>query len=133
MEEVSLENVIRRCGDFGRYQWIHFAFLCLLNFSSGMTGFYYVFGLADPDFRCRLPSDVWPNDNEYQSMNTSHQRLLDTFLTPSSKCDYANGSSCHDFVFDPSVYGRTFTAEAQFVCKNALKKTWISTVYEIGT
>ncbi|UJR16966.1 hypothetical protein I4U23_003864 [Adineta vaga] len=133
MDEVSLENVLRRCGDFGRYQLIHFSLLCLLNFSSGMAGFYYVFGLAEPDFRCRLPSDVWPNDNQYYSSNSTHQQLIDTFLMSSSSCKYTNGSECQDFVFDRSVYGKTFTEEAKFICDNAIRKTWMSTIYEIGT
>jgi hypothetical protein len=133
MDEISLENVIRRCGDFGLYQWIHFVFLCFLNFSSGMTGFYYVFALAEPLFRCRLPSDVWPDDNQYKAINATHQYLLDKNLLPSSKCENINGSSCNDFVFDRSVYGRTFTEEAKFVCGNALTKTWLSTIHAIGT
>ena len=100
MDEISLENVLRRCGDFGPYQWMHFSLLCLLNLSSGMTAFYYVFGLADPPFRCRLPSNVWPDDNQYQPINATHQDLFDTHLLLSSKCEYANGSQCNDFVFD---------------------------------
>ncbi|CAF0799088.1 unnamed protein product [Adineta ricciae] len=133
MDEISLENVLRRCGDFGRFQLIHFSLLCLLNFSSGMAGFYYVFALAEPYFRCRLPSDVWPNDNQYSSSNSTHQQLIDTLLMTSSSCKYTNGSSCQEFVFDRSVYGKTFTEEAKFVCENAIRKTWISTVYELGT
>jgi hypothetical protein len=133
MDEISLENVLRRCGDFGLYQWIHFVFLCILNFSSGMTGFYYVFGLADPPFRCRLPSDIWPDDNQYKPINETHQYLLDNYLLKSSKCENANGSQCNDFLFDRSVYGRTFTEEAQFICNTALTKTWLSTIHAIGT
>lgn len=133
MDELTLENIIRRCGDFGRYQWLHFFFLCILNFSSGITGFYYVFGLAEPYYRCRLPSNIWPDDNQYTAINTTHQHLLDQYLMPSSKCENINGTSCHDFVYDRSVYGTTFTEEANFICSHAMKKTWLSTVYQIGT
>ena len=133
MDEISLENVIRRCGDLGLYQWMHFIFLCTLNFSNSLTGFYYVFGLAEPDFRCQLPSNVWLNDNLYKPINGTHQQFLDTFLSSASKCENINGTECIDFVFDRSVFGRTFTEEAQLVCKNELKKTWLSTIYQIGT
>jgi len=129
MEEISLETVLKRCGDFGPYQWMHFALLCLLNLSSGMTGFYFVFGLAEPPFRCKLPSNVWPDDNQYNFINDTHKYLSSL----SSQCEDINGSRCNNFLFDQSVYGRTFTEEAGFVCSNALKRTWISTVYEIGT
>ncbi|CAF2388270.1 unnamed protein product [Rotaria sp. Silwood2] len=133
MEELTLENVLRRCGDFGRYQWIHFFFLCIINFSSGITGFYYVFGLAEPAFRCRLPSNIWSDDDQYKSINATHQALLNAYLLSSSKCENINRTSCHDFVYDRSVYGRTFTEEGNFICSNAMKKTWLSTVYQIGT
>mgnify|MGYP001078279302 FL=1 len=132
-EEISLENVLRRCGDFGIYQWIHFVMLCIINFSGGMTGFYYVFGLAEPEFRCRLPEDIWPNDNQYLFANETHQQLLQTYMSLSSKCENINGSKCTNFVFDRSVYGLTFTEEASFVCDDALKKTWLNTAHAIGT
>ena len=133
MEETSLENIIKRCGDFNRYQLIHYIFLSLLNFSSGVTGFYYVFGLAEPLFRCRLPSDVWPDDNEYYSTNATHSLLLDQFQYLQSKCEDINGTKCQSFVYDRSVYGRTFTEEAGYLCGDAIKKTWLSTAYQIGT
>lgn len=133
MDEVSLENIIKRCGDFNRYQLIHYIFLSLLNFSSGMTGFYYVFGLAEPFFRCQLPADVWPDDNQYQSYNSTHSRFLEHFQYSQSKCEGVNGTLCDSFVYDRSVYGRTFTEEAGYLCGNSLKKTWLSTAYQIGT
>ncbi|CAF1322385.1 unnamed protein product [Rotaria sordida] len=109
MEEVSLENVIRRCGDFNRFQLIHYIFLSFLTLSSGINGFYYVFGLAEPDFYCRLSSNY-----------------------STSKCEDINGSTCNEFVYDRTIFGRTFTEEAGYVCSKAIKKTWLSTAYEIG-
>jgi hypothetical protein len=133
VDEISLENVLRRCGDFSRYQLIHYIFLSLLNLCSGVTGFYYVFGLAEPLFRCRLPSDIWPADNQYEVANTTHSLLLESFQFLPYKCDDVDGSICYDYVYDRSVYGKTFTEEAQLVCSNDFKKTWLSTAYQIGT
>lgn len=133
MEEVSLENVVRRCGDFNRYQFIHFILLSILNFSSSITGFYYVFGLAEPHFRCQLPSNVWPNDNAYKSYNMTHSSLLDQFQYLPLKCEDANGTTCSSFVYDRSIFGRTFTEEGGYICSNSLKKTWLSTAHQIGT
>jgi hypothetical protein len=133
MEEISLENIIKRCGDFNRYQLIHYICLSLLNFSSGVTGFYYVFGLAEPYFRCQLPSDIWPNDNKYNPYNSTHRLLLEQYQYSQSKCEDINGTICHSFVYDRSVYGRTFTEEAGYVCDNVFGKTWMSTAYQIGT
>jgi hypothetical protein len=133
MEEVTLENVIRRCGDFNRFQLIHYILLSILNFSSSITGFYYVFGLAEPLFRCQLPSDVWPNDNQYKSYNITHSNLLEQYGYSPSQCETKSGVACTSFVYDRSVFGRTFTEEAGYVCTGALKKTWISTAHQIGT
>ncbi|CAF1001300.1 unnamed protein product, partial [Rotaria sordida] len=49
-----------------------------------------------------------------------------------SKCNDFNGSVCADFVYDRSVFGRTFTEEANLVCHNAVKRTWLSTLYQVG-
>lgn len=133
MEEISLENVIKRCGDFNRYQLIHYIFLSLLNFSSGVTGFYYVFGLAEPLFRCRFSADIWPDDNQYYTMNSTHSLLLEQFQYLPSKCEDINATKCQSFVYDRSVYGRTFTEEAGYLCGDSIKKTWLSTAYQIGT
>lgn len=131
--KVSLENVIRRCGDFNRFQLIHYIFLNLLNMGSGVTGFYYVFGLAEPLFRCRLPDGVWPNDNQYLSPNITHQRLLAQFRYSASSCETLNGTRCEQFVYDQEVFGRTFTEEANYICLDSMKKTWMATAYQIGT
>ena len=133
MDEISLENVIRRCGDFNRFQLIHYIFLNLLNMGSGITGFYYVFGLAEPLFRCQLPSNVWANDTEFHSVNSTHRFLLEQYHYETSKCHYANGTKCQNFVYDRTVFGRTFTEEANYVCTDSLKKTWLATAYQIGT
>jgi hypothetical protein len=133
MEDVTLENVIRRCGDFNRYQLIHYIFLSLLNFSSGVTGFYYVFGLAEPYFRCKLPSDLWPDDNKYNFNNVNHSFLLNEFQYLPSKCEDINGTRCNSFVYDRSIFGLTFTEEAGYICGHSIEKTWLSTAYQIGT
>ncbi len=133
MEEASLETVIKLCGDFSRFQLIHYIFLSILNFSSSITGFYYVFGLAEPMFRCRLPSNVWPDDDKYISYNITHSLLLDQFHYIPKNCENINGSACNSFVYDRSVFGRTFTEEGGYICNGALKKTWLSTAHQIGT
>jgi len=133
MDNVLFENVIKRCGDFHRFQFIHYIFLGLLSMSSGITGFYYVFGLAEPSFRCQLPNDIWPNDNQYEYYNLTHQNLVNQYSNRLSKCEDINGVKCNSFVYDQRIYGKTFTEEANYVCENAIHKTWISTAYQIGT
>jgi hypothetical protein len=131
-EEISMENVLRKCGDFGRYQFIHYTFLNLICISGGIFSFYYVFGVAEPSFRCRLPSNVWPDNDQFELINSTHQLLVDTWISSTSKCNTINGSKCTDFVYDRSVFGRTFTEDSNFVCDNAVKKTWLATAYQLG-
>ena len=131
-DKISLENVLRRCGDLGRYQVIHYIFLNFIAMGSGINAFYYVFGVAEPLFRCRIPLNVWPDEDPFYSINTTHQRMIDIWQSPNSNCENINGSRCNDFVYDRSVFGRTFTEEANFVCGNAVKRTWFATAYQIG-
>ncbi|CAF1526174.1 unnamed protein product [Rotaria sp. Silwood1] len=98
---------------------------------SGITTYYYVFGVAEPLFRCQLPLWLWPHEDQYQAINQTHQTFLDTWQQ-TSKCNDFNGSVCTDFVYDRSVFGRTFTEEANLVCNQAVKRTWISTLYNVG-
>ncbi len=132
VDEISVENVLRRCGDFGRYQFIHYIFLNLICIGSGINAFYYVFGVAEPSFRCRLPSNIWSDKDQFEFTNSTHQFLVDTWISSTSKCDGINGSKCADFVYDRSVFGRTFTEDSNFVCDNAVKRTWLSAAYQIG-
>lgn len=131
--EISLENVLRKCGDLGRYQLIHYIFLNLITLGSGITTYYYVFGVAQPSYRCRLPWNIWPYDDQYQPINKTHEDLINQ-LGQSSKCNDINGSICRDFIYDRSIFGRTFTEEGNFICEHSLslKKTWLSTMYQIG-
>ena len=117
--EISLETVLRQCGDLHRYQFIHYIFLTLITIGSGITTYYYVFGVAEPLYWCRLPR------------NSTHQDLIDRYQS-TGKCEDSNGSICQNFLYDRSVFGRTFTEEGDFICGKSLTKTWLSTMYQVG-
>ncbi|CAF0992428.1 unnamed protein product [Adineta ricciae] len=129
--EISLENILRRCNDLGRFQILHYVFLNLITLGSGITTYYYIFGVAEPSYRCRLPSSVWPGNDQYQAWDATHQYLINQ-SQQISKCQDMNGTSCKNFVYDRSIFGWTFTEEGNFVCENALRKTWLSTMYQFG-
>jgi hypothetical protein len=139
---ISLDDVLRRCGDFGRFQWIHYCFLNMLHISAGLVAFYYVYGAAEPEHRCRLPPSLWPNDNQYSPINATHESLLRLYIpTDNGKWD-----KCHLFdsinlnkslidcpngwIFDRHVYGFTYTEEANFVCHAKSKRSWLSTLIQ---
>src|ERR1700734_8397 len=76
----TLEDVLRRCGGFGRFQWFHYFFLNLIQIFAGMLYFYYVYGAAEPAHRCRLPSSLWPNDNQFNPINTEYEARLRQYI-----------------------------------------------------
>lgn len=129
--EISLENLLRQCGDLHRYQIVHYIFLTLITIGSGITTYYYVFGMAEPLYRCRLPMSIWSDDDQYLARNSTHQLLIDRYRS-SDECRDVNDSICEKFVYDRRIFGWTFTEEGDFVCQKSLTKTWLSTMYQVG-
>lgn len=114
--------------------------------SAAIVTFYYVFGAADINHRCRLPENVWPNDNRYHPIDTTHQNLINQYIPKtkdgkmwehcvSYKTGLANDTvtNCpHGWVYDRSTFGYTFTEAANLVCGSEPKKSWIATLMQCG-
>ncbi|CAF4216422.1 unnamed protein product [Adineta steineri] len=77
---ISLDNILRKCGDFGRFQILHYIFMNWISMSFGIISFYYVFGAAEPDHRCRLPKNIWPDDTQYNSINHTHELYINNYI-----------------------------------------------------
>src|SRR5690348_9599908 len=98
----------------------------IITMSAGVISFYYVFGAAEPDHRCRLPENIWPNDIQYNSINQTHEIYLNNYIPKAKdgkhweKCvryttDNINNTpvKCpNGWVYDRSIFGYTFTEEA---------------------
>jgi len=138
---ISFDNILRKCGDFGRFQLIHYFFMNWIAMSFGIISFYYVFGAAEPDHRCRLPDNVWPNDTQYNPINETHEIYINNYI-PKAKdgnkweqcvrytTNNMNGTlvNCpNGWTYDRSIFGYTFTEEADFVCENKSQKSWLAT------
>lgn len=114
--------------------------------SAGIMGFFYIYGVADVNHRCRLPESIWPNDNSYNSINSTHEKLLEQFIPKTkdgksweqcimhSKSVFSNSTiDCpNGWVYDRSVFGYTYTEEANFVCNRAPEKSWLATMMQCG-
>jgi hypothetical protein len=143
---TSLDHVLRKCGDFGRFQLKHYFLMNFITMSAGIIYFYYVFGAAEPNHRCRLPENIWPNDTQYNPINRTHEIYLNTYIPKTKdgktweKCvrytrdgtnkTFANCSN--GWVYDRSIFGYTFTEEANFVCENESQKSWLATFMQCG-
>ena len=118
----------------------------IITISAGINSFYYVFGAAEPDHRCRLSENIWPDDTQYKPMNQTHEIFINHYIPISKngkkweKClryitagmndtlvDCPNG-----WVYDRSVFGYTFTEEANLVCQNESSKSWLATALQSG-
>ncbi|CAF4384118.1 unnamed protein product [Rotaria sp. Silwood2] len=138
---ISFDSILQKCGDLGRFQFIHYFFINLISMSAAVAGFYYVFAVADPDHRCRLPASVWPNDTQYNPINATYQTMIDMYI-PKSKDGkkweqcvlYPTGSSndtlinCpNGWVYDQSIFGYTYIEEANLDCTSKPQKSCIVT------
>ena len=117
-----------------------------ITMSAGIIYYYYVFAAAEPRHRCRLPDHIWPNDSHYYPINQTHENYLNQYIPKSNdgstweKCirysdEGLNRSlvNCsHGWVYDRSIFGYTFTEEANFVCQNESQKSWLSTFMQCG-
>ena len=120
--------------------------LHLIAASAGIISFYYVFGAATPNHRCRLPIDILPNDTQYSPTDPDHQMYLSQYIPTENdgktwiKCQRYKIDDINDtlidcpngWVYDRSVFGYTFTEEANFVCHNEAKKSWLATAIQCG-
>ena len=135
----TLDDVLRRCGDFGRFQWFHYFFLSMMQTSACLVSLYYVYGAAEPEHRCRLPSSVWPNDNQFNPIDIEYEVRLRQYIPLENdrwdQCHLWNSTSSNTtlvdcsngWIFDRSVFGFTFTEEASLVCHDKAKKSWLAT------
>ncbi|CAF2130725.1 unnamed protein product, partial [Rotaria magnacalcarata] len=146
LQAVSFDIVIQTCGHLGRFQLTHYFLMNLISMSAAVVGFYYVFAAANIDHRCRLPDNVWPNDNQYHPINKTHELLINRYIPKTNdgrkweQCvRYLHGTTNDTFTncpngwaYDRSVFGYTFTEEANFVCGSSSKRSLIATLMQCG-
>ncbi|CAF3329897.1 unnamed protein product [Rotaria socialis] len=143
---ISFDTILQKCGGLGRFQLIHYFFMNLMPMSAAAITFYYVFAAAGIDHRCRLPENVWPNDNQYHPINETHELLINRYIpkttsgTKWQQCArYSTGNTDDTLVtcpngwaYDRSVFGYTFTEEANLVCGSEPKKSLLATLMQCG-
>ena len=116
-KRITLENVIEQCGPFGRFQCLHAIFLLFFPVASGIVNFYFVFGAAEPAFICASTNKT------NHSINFQWQ----TEQTNQTTCEM-----CSDWIYDQSLFGKTFTEEANLVCQHRTYRSLLATSLQAG-
>ncbi|CAF4140672.1 unnamed protein product, partial [Rotaria sp. Silwood2] len=124
-KNITFERVIKECGSFGRYQYIHFFFITFFPIATGIYNFYYVFGAAETPYECYVANDT------HQGFNIE--------VLPSQcyyKIDYPNKTTvtylCTNWKYDRSRFGETFSEEANFICHRSIHRSSLAIMFQIG-
>ena len=77
INDPSFESTLRKCGDFGRFQWMHFFFINLLTMSGGLVSFLLCIRCSrtlniDVDYR-QMSGQM---TRSYYAMNLTHEYYL---------------------------------------------------------
>ena len=110
----------------------------------GIAAFQSIFTDATPEYRCRLPQNIFHNDT-FKILTKNHQKLVDKYVPFDSKtqkydnCLFhnLNGSNktieCDDWVYSNEYYDKTIIMQWNLVCKNAVQKSVFRSIFFAGT
>ncbi|XP_023930356.1 organic cation transporter protein, partial [Lingula anatina] len=139
---MEFDDVIRRVGEFGRIQLRTTIFSGLVTMSTAMQMMVTVFMQVLPAHRCAIPDLA--NDT-FEIQGTWHQYLLNQTIPVDENgkyegClwrseNYPRNSSvlpCEDWVYDTSVFPKTFPTEFGLFCDSSLLINMANVVYLSG-
>ncbi|XP_013421072.1 organic cation transporter protein-like isoform X1 [Lingula anatina] len=139
---MEFDDVIRRVGEFGRIQLRTAIFSGLVTMSTAMQMMVTVFMQQLPARRCTIPDLA--NDT-FEIQGTWHQYLINQTIPVDENGEYegclwrsgndsGNGSvlPCKVWVYDTSVFPRTFPTEFGLFCDSSLLINMVNVVYLAG-
>lgn len=126
MKSITLEQVIEECGSLGRYQYIHFFFLTFFPIATGILNFYYVFGAAETPYKCYVSDEIPANVSIEILSNQCSYKLKENFNKTMGIFP------CTTWFYDRSIFGQTFTEEANLVCQYSMHRSLIATMLQMG-
>ncbi|XP_013402275.1 organic cation transporter protein-like [Lingula anatina] len=137
---MKFDEILEHIGEFGRSQAWVLCLLCIPQISVALQIVVVVFMQETPDYRCSLPALV--NDT-YLVQNSWHEDLVNLTIPINDKdggydkcsyyrqTDYGNKTlaECDTWVYDTSVFSKTFPMDFQLVCKNSFKVRSIQVIF----
>ncbi|XP_053396544.1 organic cation transporter protein-like [Mercenaria mercenaria] len=132
---TTFDDILKEIGEFGPYQKRVYTLLCFPSFILSALLVVQVFLLGTPDHRCKLPD--YANDT-FESQGEIHDQYVHSWIPPDDsgehtydRCHlYANNHTennsttklkCTEWVYDETVYKRTFAKKLDMVCDDAIK------------
>jgi len=125
-KDITLEHVIEQCGSFNRYQYIHFFFLTLFPIASGIFNFFYVFGAGETPYKCQV-SNITDRDLSIEILSSQC-----SYIVKDDQNKTIGTYPCTNWIHDRSVFGQTFTDEANLICEHSFRRSFLSTMLQMG-
>ncbi|XP_013390636.1 organic cation transporter protein [Lingula anatina] len=139
---MEFDYVVKNVGEFGRIQLIMTIFFGLTTASVALQMIVTVFMQQTPEHRCAIPGLV--NDT-FEIQSPWHQCLINQTIPVDENGEYegclwrsGNYSKnesvwpCKDWVYDTSVFPRTFPTEFDLLCDSSLLINMANVVYLVG-
>lgn len=100
---VKFDDLLIDINDFGKYQKIRYALICLAGLLPPIATYIHSFMAALPEFECN-------NNKSIQQQNSNFSKTSNCFYT------YGNGTeqSCTSWKFDKKYFNSTLTEEVNF-------------------
>ncbi|KAL4232991.1 hypothetical protein ACF0H5_007677 [Mactra antiquata] len=147
---VQFDEILTRIGDFGFYQKRTYALLSLPAISVGSFMMMVIVVMYTPEHRCKIPS---LSNDSYKIQSIEHESIINITIPYNldndvkyDRChiyirDDTNDDSkqtnltkvkCQQWVYDQSIFTRTFTSDLNLVCDNALKTSHVQMFFYFG-
>ncbi|XP_069136069.1 organic cation transporter protein-like [Argopecten irradians] len=143
----NLEDILKKIGEFGRYQIFLFLLMCLPSISNGCYMMALVLLAYTPKHRCKIPgydNDTWTVQGDYHSslINTTIPASDDSFFkydrchiytqTGTGNTSSVSMEKCSSWVYDHDTFDETIVTQGDLVCSDEMKPAHAQMVYYCG-
>ncbi|XP_013421052.1 solute carrier family 22 member 7 [Lingula anatina] len=139
---MEFDDVLKNVNEFGRIQLMMTIFFGLTTASTALQMIVTVFMQQSPAHRCAIPGLA--NDT-FEIQDAWHQYLINQTIPVDENGEYEgclwrsgndsrNSSvlSCNEWVYDTSVFPRTFPTEFDLLCDSSFLINMANVVYLVG-
>ncbi|OWF44907.1 organic cation transporter protein-like [Mizuhopecten yessoensis] len=143
----NLEDILKRIGEFGRYQIFLFCLLCLPSIGNGCYMMAIVLLAYTPKHRCKIPgydNDTWAIQGSYHAnlINRTIPTSEDSFYdydrchvytpTGTGNSSSVTKAQCSQWVYDRDTFDQTIVTQGNLVCSDEMKPAHAQMVYYCG-